>query len=211
LTASSDTYHHGRLKRALFEAAREHVRSGKQAAVSLRSVARAVGVSHTAVYRHYRSRRHVLAAVAADALISLAEALEAARRSVAPATGVEALASAYVRWALAQREALRLAFAAELWDKEDLPELRAAADRASRPLLEAVGALDSVDHEQERSLAVAIWAQVHGMAVLAGDAQLRQGELRLDGAGTESVVAAVVPAVRALVSSWSKGDGARAQ
>jgi hypothetical protein len=107
---------------------------------------------------------------------------------------------------LAEPESLRLAFAAELWDKEDLPELRAAADRASRPLLEAVAALDSIAARHRRRLAVGIWAQVHGIAILAGDAQLSQGELRLDGTGSERVVAAVIPAVRALISGWSARD-----
>ena len=204
--ALPNTYHHGRLGEALLEAAREHVRSGERSIPSLRSVARAVGVSHAAAYRHYRSRRHLLAAVAADALVSLAEALEKAAKTRTPCGVIEALAVAYVRWGLAEPESLRLAFASELWDKEDLPELRAAADRASRPLLEAVAALNSIEAGQRRRLAVAIWSQVHGVAILAGDAQLSQGELRLDGTSPERVLEAVVPAVRALISGWSPHD-----
>lgn len=211
MVASRNMYHHGRLEEALLVAAREQIRSGERSALSLRSVARAVGVSHAAAYRHYRSRRHLLAAVAADALTSLAEVLENARESAKPGAEIDALATAYVRWALAEPESLRLAFAGELWDKEDQPDLRTAADRASRPLVETVGALDSIDELQKRKLAVAIWAQVHGLAILVGDAQLSQGELRLAVSGTEDVVAAVISAVRALISGWSARDrsGAR--
>lgn len=200
---TSNAYHHGRLRSALLEEAREHVRSRGPSAVSIRSVARAVGVSHAAAYRHYRNRRHLLAAVAADALAGLAGALEEAKVSAGQAGEIEALAEAYVRWALAEPEALRLAFAAELWNKQDLPALRAAADRASQPLVDAVSAVVPDDPERMRSLAVAIWAQVHGMAVLACDRQLSQGELRVDGSTAEAVVAASLPAIRALVGGWA--------
>ena len=49
-------YHHGNLRDALVEAAVDVVREGGPEALSLRELARRVGVSHAAAYRHFADR-----------------------------------------------------------------------------------------------------------------------------------------------------------
>jgi AcrR family transcriptional regulator len=65
-------YHHGDLGQALIQAGLEATRLGGPDALRLRDLARAVGVSANAVYRHFEHRDALLDAVAAEILASLA-------------------------------------------------------------------------------------------------------------------------------------------
>jgi len=59
------TYHHGALRSALLEAAREAIDHAGSEAVSLRGLAEQLGVSRAAPYRHFADREALLATVAA--------------------------------------------------------------------------------------------------------------------------------------------------
>ena len=58
------SYHHGDLKNALLEASLKLIGEVGPEAFTLREVARALGVNHTAVYRHFEDKRALLAAIA---------------------------------------------------------------------------------------------------------------------------------------------------
>ena len=66
------TYHHGDLRRALLAEASELARSGGPDAVTLREVARRLGVSPAAIYRHFPDRDALLGEVARIARRDLA-------------------------------------------------------------------------------------------------------------------------------------------
>lgn len=66
------TYHHGDLRRALQAEASELARSGGPDAVTLREVARRLGVSPAAIYHHFPDRDALLGEVAAMARRDLA-------------------------------------------------------------------------------------------------------------------------------------------
>jgi AcrR family transcriptional regulator len=72
--ASKDArpYHHGDLRRALLEAAVQAIAEVGPAAVSLRDLARRVGVSHAAPAHHFGDKAGLLTAVAADGFRRLA-------------------------------------------------------------------------------------------------------------------------------------------
>lgn len=61
-------------KAALVFAAARLLDAGGEGAVTVRAVAKIVGVSHNAPYRHFKSRDAILAAVAENDFISLAQA-----------------------------------------------------------------------------------------------------------------------------------------
>ena len=63
---TSRPYHHGDLRVALVEAALEMARTGGPSGVSLREATRRAGVTPSAAYRHFRSRSHLLQAVARE-------------------------------------------------------------------------------------------------------------------------------------------------
>ena len=65
----------------LVEAAAALLDSGGEAAVTLRAVAQAVGVSHSAPYRHFADRAALLAAVAERDFGTLTDAFSAADKT----------------------------------------------------------------------------------------------------------------------------------
>ncbi len=96
------SYHHHDLPRALIESALALVAAEGIAAVSLRRLADAVGVSPAAPYRHYQTRAHLLAAIATQGYELLADALRQATIAHAadPERALSAQGVAYVRFAV---------------------------------------------------------------------------------------------------------------
>jgi AcrR family transcriptional regulator len=88
------SYHHGNLRQALIEAATDTIRIGGAHAVSLRALARELGVSHAAPARHFAHRDDLLAAVAAEGWKTLADRVG---RAAASATGARARLLAMAR------------------------------------------------------------------------------------------------------------------
>lgn len=105
-TSKRATYHHGDLARALLEEAVRLIREVGPDAVSIRELARRIGVNHAAVYRHYEDKDTLLAAVAEDGWRSLAQEIERSldAPSLRDASSVDrlvAIGAAYTRFALA--------------------------------------------------------------------------------------------------------------
>lgn len=61
--AVSDSYHHGDLRSALVNAAVKMLETTSQEELSLRELARTVGVSQAAPYRHFKSKEDLFAAI----------------------------------------------------------------------------------------------------------------------------------------------------
>src|SRR5215475_10699376 len=62
-----NTYHHGDLRDALVQAALAEAEQGGPEAVSIKALAKQLGVSQPAPYRHFSDREALLAAVTAEA------------------------------------------------------------------------------------------------------------------------------------------------
>src|SRR6478735_11439161 len=88
-------YHHGNLRAELLRTAVELAREEGPSGVVLREVARRVGVSHNAAYRHFADREELLAEIADRGMDLLTEAMEA-RLAAVPA-GLDDVARAQRR------------------------------------------------------------------------------------------------------------------
>lgn len=102
-------YHHGNLRSALIKAALRAIADEGPDGFTLRDVARRVGVSPPAVYRHFRDKEDLLVAVAAECAERLASMMIAAVAD-APADPLErfrATGIAYVRFAVTHPEHFR--------------------------------------------------------------------------------------------------------
>ena len=94
-TSSPETgYHHGDLKRALLEAALEMLDQEGADGVGLRELARKVGVSPAAPYRHFRSRQALLEAVATEGFRRFSAMMAAKEADLPEAEQVPAIGSA---------------------------------------------------------------------------------------------------------------------
>jgi AcrR family transcriptional regulator len=145
---------------------------------SLREVARRARVSEAAPYWHFPSKEALLAVVAEQGFVALAEVMADVRRRVKdPRRHLQELGVAYVRFALARPSHLRVMFGPEIRDKAAHPALHAAADRAFELLVTAIADGQRAGHVQPgdpEELAVAAWALVHGLSALLVDGQLRR-------------------------------------
>ena len=74
MTAPSRGYHHGDLRAALLDAGLDLLKSGSAETLSLREVARRVGVSPTAVYRHFPDKAALLKELCIRGALELAQA-----------------------------------------------------------------------------------------------------------------------------------------
>lgn len=143
------------------------------AALSMREVARRAGVSHQAPYHHFPDREAILAAIAGDGFLHLAEALERAVYSkAAPGERLRAGGRAYVDFARAFPAHFRVMFRPELVDLEAYPEGKAQADRAYRALeflVQGVVEEGGWPAAQAQGLVLVAWSFVHGLSSLVLD------------------------------------------
>src|SRR6187549_1778521 len=94
-------YHHGDLRRALIEQALRTIDAAGAEGLTLRGVGAALGVSRTALYRHFADKDALLAAVAREGFRLLREALlEAWEREGRGTAGFEAMGDAYLTFAI---------------------------------------------------------------------------------------------------------------
>src|SRR5262245_47766735 len=111
----ADRYHHGDLRRALLQAAVGTIGSHGVDGLTLRGVGSALGVSRTALYRHFTDKAALLAAVAAEGFRllrdELVESWEGAGRG---RRGFEAMGEGYVRFAVAHPSHYRVMFGADV-------------------------------------------------------------------------------------------------
>ncbi|MDF0376101.1 MULTISPECIES: TetR/AcrR family transcriptional regulator [Streptomyces] len=102
-TTGRRPYHHGNLRTDLLDAAERSLRAHGAEQLSLRDLARDVGVSHAAPRRHFADRRALLDALAESGFTRLGEQLRAAVNEIGDEDGLparlHAFASAYVRFA----------------------------------------------------------------------------------------------------------------
>jgi AcrR family transcriptional regulator len=154
-------------------AAAELVTCCGPAAVSLREVARIVGVSHNAPYRHFPTRQALLAAVAAYGFETLFQEMKASSHSPDPAEHLQEIGRVYIAFALRHRGAYQLMFSDEV-QKSEYPELREIAEAGFQSLQEHVTALNPILHASGATITV--WGLLHGIAHLILDNQLKHDE-----------------------------------
>ena len=155
-------YHHGDLRRALVAGGLVLLEEKGASALGLREIARLVGVSAAAPYRHFADRKALLEAVAAEGFRDFTAAMGKAADGVEEAGQLAAMAFAYVRFALDQPALFRLMFSSDLHPYRD-PDLREQADAAYATI--AVAAARE-DKSAPGEVAVMCWSFVHGLAML---------------------------------------------
>jgi AcrR family transcriptional regulator len=162
-------YHHGNLRPALLEQAERTLREQGLDGLSLRELARQVGVSHAAPRRHFADRQALLDALAESGW----ERLGAETRAAAQRAGTDyearlrAAGRAYVRFATRDAALLEVMFAGR--QGRQAAALREAATRAFSVLVDLVregqdsGVLERGDPER---MALVLFATTQGIAAI---------------------------------------------
>jgi len=168
-----DQYHHGDLRRALLLAAIRTIQKQGFEALTLRAVGDELGVSRTALYRHFADKSALLTAVAAEGFrmlrVEQVTAWETGGRNVA---ALMAMGEAYVRFALSNPWHYRVMFGSGFELLASDPELVEEGKGAFQALADALSQLQAdgfLRKEEGRTQATFVWAVVHGVAMLAMD------------------------------------------
>ena len=174
-------YHHGDLRRALIEAALRLIHEKGPRGFTLREVARRVGVTHTALYRHFPNKTALLAAAAEDGFHALKSAIVRACLKVPdPLARFQQAGIAYVRFAVAHPSHFRVMFRDETTSAGH-PSLQKVKDETFTLVVSEIEACQReglVRAGSTTELALAAWAIVHGLAVLLVDRSPRIKRIR---------------------------------
>jgi AcrR family transcriptional regulator len=183
------TYHHGNLREALVEAALVAVREHGPDGLAVRELARRLGVSHNAAYRHFADRDALVAVVAERGLAALTESGNVRLATVDADAGLRAdpvmlarrrlyeLGRSYVGFALSEPGLFRVAFTA-------YPQLESSPgliepDTDEDPLAQLNTTIDGLVEvgylapAERPGAEITCWAAVHGFSVLHLDGPLR--------------------------------------
>ena len=155
-------------------------------ALSLRSIARAAGISAPSIYPHFSSLELVVAAMVDDSFVEL-RGLLAATRDAAPdaASALVAACAAYFDFGRSHVERYRAMFSPTGYGRES----GAALELLERMLQDCVdaGASDSTDVHGD---AFVLWAAMHGMTTIPRPA--RTEDWRLGASDRHALFTAMV-------------------
>jgi AcrR family transcriptional regulator len=126
-----------RIEGQIIEHGRRHLTTEGAAGLSLRAIARDLGMVSSAVYRYVASRDDLLTLLLVDAYSELAEAVDEAREAVAGSWRDQVVHIAHTarRWAIAQPASWALLYGSPV------PGYHAPAERTVGPGTRVVGAL----------------------------------------------------------------------
>ena len=160
-------YHHGSLRDALIDAALALEPAHGPLGVSLREVARQVGVTHAAAYHHFASKEALLIAVAEHGFGQLLAALDQETGLAAhPLHGVAAVAVEYARFAVRNPSAFRFMYGTSPGSAEPLaPHHALVLDRFERRVQRAQ-ANGIIATGPAARPAAQIWSAAHGIVAL---------------------------------------------
>lgn len=180
--SSRSGYHHGNLKEALLNAARELIDEKGAHGFTLAEAARLAGVSPAAPYRHFKDRNEILGALAVDGFERFAVLLESAWEGGRPdaTTAFTRVGRTYLAFARDEPAAYKAMFEAGI-ALDDTPGLRTASGRAFDALRTSAAALlERVPAAQRPPvdlMSFHIWALSHGTATLFAERSLGRGRV----------------------------------
>jgi AcrR family transcriptional regulator len=138
--------------------------------LSLRAVAREVGIATTSIYPHFKNIEELAHAVVARAFDELDAARDAASATISdPGERLLARSQAYCRFALSCPGLYQVMFQVTLPDSATLPAPRAPGRRSFETLVESIERVQRSRRASERDpreLATLLWATLHGLVSL---------------------------------------------
>ena len=160
------------VREASLRVAMEIIAAEGPESLSLREVARRLGVSHQAPYKYFPSREHLIAELVGRSFVAFGEALEAAAATEQePGPSLIAMGQGYLDFVARHPFEYRMMFSIPLPPAETHPEMAQRAISAFQRLREGVLRLHRQHGRPDpESLAdqdaLHIWATMHGLATI---------------------------------------------
>lgn len=181
---SKESYHHGNLRQALMDAALVSIKDKGSENLSLRALAREIGVSQAAPYRHFEDKVALLSALAGDGFFKLAGQMRECMQELEqdPVSALQQGARAYIRFAQNNPETYRLMYSMHVEEFDD-EEMEACHHEAFNLLEKTVetgiqsGAFKAHDKD---AVVLASWSVVHGFAQLIIDGVVDLDDLEIE-------------------------------
>ncbi|GAA3505000.1 TetR/AcrR family transcriptional regulator [Streptomyces prasinosporus] len=181
-TTEQRPYHHGNLRTELLDAAERSLRVHGVEQLSLRDLARDIGVSHAAPRRHFADRRALLDALAESGFVRLGAKLRAAVDEIddeddLPAR-LHAFASAYVQFATENAALTGL-----MNSSKHRPGATAVAEAAAaafgqiRDLIEEGQARGELEKGDPEDIGLVLYATVLGITSMLNSGMIEPGRL----------------------------------
>lgn len=147
--------------------------------LSIREVARRLGVSHQAPYKHFPSSEHLLAELVRRTYVMFGDHLDHRARGASPSDDMRCMGEAYFGFAANHPLHYRLLFGTPLPNPSEHPEMMHEARKAFALLLEGVARMRTqappdLSDAQLQLDALFVWSVVHGLASLMQTAALHQ-------------------------------------
>jgi len=169
---AKERYHHKDLRNALLSEAISVLEETGTSKLSLRELARRLGVTHTAAYAHFPDKTALLREVAELGFARLTEALSAGKASNADAASAFlAMGKAYVRFAREQPSLYRLMFVDESLSEGPASEMSPEGQCAFDVLAGTIVDL-GVPGDAVLETSITAWGFVHGIAMLDIDCRI---------------------------------------
>jgi AcrR family transcriptional regulator len=168
---ASKTYHHGNLKEALISAGLEILSEQGIEGLSLRNVAKKIGVSHTASYNHFPDKQALLAAISTAGHEQLYQVLldtfEKTKRSSSHI--ISEIAWAYLQFAQQDPDKFKLMFSGALEEERNHPAYVEITQKTISLFEEIIIFCQSTGQLPEgrvENIAIKLWSLVHGFTYL---------------------------------------------
>jgi AcrR family transcriptional regulator len=164
------------LRRALLDEALRTIQTHGVEHLTLRTVGERLGVSRSALYRHFADKQSLLATVGKEGFRMLREATaDAWERNGRGHTGFQAMGKAYVQFAVAHPSHYRVMFGGFLESAAKDDHFVAEAKAAFQVLVDAlIEQQNGGDIRRDNPVLMGrfVWALFHGTAMLVIDGQL---------------------------------------
>lgn len=135
--------------------------------ISLRELAKAIGVGHSALYVHFRDRDELFAVVSGQGFATLRTALAAAL-DVPGEDRIAALSKAYLQFARSNPAHYRAMYSPANTTAINSSHIDAECNACFAMLVQAVADTGSVSGEDAERRAIGIWCALHGLVQLGG-------------------------------------------
>lgn len=167
-------YHHGDLPLQAQQLALDTLREEGDAAISLRALAKQLGVSAPALYRHFSDRNTLLAELAISGFEALRNRLRAVDQKM-PRKALIKIGLVYVAFAQEEPNLYRLMFGGRVLPMGAHPRLDAAGKGAFQILEDTVARARQLGYLKPSPVSLmtaAAWSLVHGLSQLTIDGHL---------------------------------------
>ena len=163
MNISFQKYHHGNLRDDILKAAYSFVKENGYAAMSLRGIAEQCNVSATAIYRHYKTKEHLLADVVVKGFVEFNISVEGKEED-----DIFQRSENYLAFAFDNYNIYDLLFSQSVVEFLKFPQILEVADKAFESLLESVKEHDkSLNDLSASNKAIHIWSFLHGMSSIS--------------------------------------------